>query len=229
MHLENLSLDELAELNDNIFNVLEQEELETLFKRYDEIRISNLLDQSPYGIRKYLEASKQEYLRTTNESEEEVILSKRLQKVRYLDEIQRLYKNFPLNLPNQRHRVDFTQPDTYLEEKIHLFNSINEILYPGREYKNLDEKLFPPEKFNNKNPDFSYLIKVSESVNRKGWGNPFSLRAKNKKIEYFLWDWNKYSKNFEKSLDTYMDFLIEETHLFMLLLKQGYTKKELTE
>ena len=228
-----MSLDELAQIDDRVINSLKQEELDVLYERYDLLQIRELLNHSIIGVRKYLEASKDEYFKLIDglEEDEKISLPKRLRKAKYLDLLQSFYNKFPEKLPNQKQRWLYIRPEYKGEEQLPLFEDINEILYPGREYRNLNEKLFPPEKYRGKkNPDFGEIIRVSKGADENFWyRRGLFLTRKNMTIDHHLINWRWYAHNNPKLQEKYVNFMIQETHLVMLLLKKGYDIKQLTE
>ena len=72
------------------------------------------------------------------------------------------------------------------------------------------------------------VIESSEGVGKEYWLKNRWFLSKNKVIDDYLTNWRWYAENNPNLQKDYVNFMIQETHLFMLLLKKGYDIQELT-
>ncbi len=241
-----MPLEQLALIEDEFVNELEKDELEELFQRYDKVEIyggneleqfEKLVGHSPLGVRKYLEHCVKVYFKELAKPDDGMRINERIIKLYKFDDFRHsVFDNFSARLPNQLYRwwamKDVSQPyELDPEDVVPVFLSINETLYPGREYANTVDILFPAPNYTSINPDFQNLITVVESCGEEYWRHNARERSPGqygRSVDDILTKWRYEFEDTYRYPEEYLQYLVEQTHLFMLLLKQGYERNRLT-
>ncbi|MFH2021006.1 MAG: hypothetical protein ABIJ34_06315 [archaeon] len=227
MKISRISEAKLAELSDPAIDGFSEKELAKLFSTYTCLSDYDLLHQSPHGVRIYLDRCAATYFHELEKEDIPENLLGLVHRANTIDRLEEILNNFRCNLPNQMYRWKGSlYSQVNFPDMIILFKTINDLLYPGRGYSSNEEMLFPNKEYQGeKSKDFELLIRCTEICGIPYWEHNERIKTSQeygRSILDMTRAWRRELEDTYRFSANYMQYLVQEINLFMVLMKKGF-------